>query len=221
MRLLLFVAALTIPAAAQSVDPSLASTIAQIRAIDNHAHPVRNDIADREMDALPVDNMEPQSDPYRLRPEAGLGKEARRALFGSATKANMKTRYGDSYPAWVLDRCGIETMLANRVALGGGIHSPRFLWVPFADALLFPLNNSHLAERNSDVRVFFADEAALLKRYLRERGLSAPPASFDEYLEKVVTATLEQQRRSGAIAEKFEAAYLRPLNFADASKDDA
>jgi len=28
----------------------------------------------------------------------------------------------------------IETMLANRIAMGPGVAPPRFLWVPFEDA---------------------------------------------------------------------------------------
>src|ERR1035438_1055009 len=50
------------------VDPQLAAAIAGIKAIDNHAHPVLTAPGDREFDALPVDNMEPQSDPVAMRP---------------------------------------------------------------------------------------------------------------------------------------------------------
>src|SRR5450755_1214394 len=53
------------------VDPDLASEIARIKAIDNHAHPVRvmpKGQQDRFFDALPEDNMEPASDPLALRP---------------------------------------------------------------------------------------------------------------------------------------------------------
>ncbi len=37
----------------------------------------------------------------------------------------------------------------------------------------------------------------------------------------VVTATLEQHKKSGAVAEKFEAAYLRSLDFGDPSRAEA
>src|SRR5689334_1103226 len=57
-----------------TVDPELESEINRIPAIDNHAHPVRVAAAgeqpDRLFDALPVDNMEPQSDPVNFRPGA-------------------------------------------------------------------------------------------------------------------------------------------------------
>jgi hypothetical protein len=65
--------------------PDLAAEIDRIKAIDNHAHPVRMVLSgppDREFDALPVDNMEPSSDPLNLRPTAPTVVEAWRALFG-------------------------------------------------------------------------------------------------------------------------------------------
>src|SRR6185295_10663698 len=43
----------------------------------------------------------------------------------------------------------------------------------------------------------------------------------DGYLSRVVTPTLERMKREGAVAIKYEAAYLRPLSFDGASKADA
>jgi hypothetical protein len=210
--------------------PGIAADIARIRAIDNHAHPVSvagPEGPDREFDALPVDNMEPASDPVYLRPGAPGILESWQALFGYTygdlrpeharqlppLKRHAMEREGDGYPAWVLDRMGVETMLANRVGMGRGIRPPRFRWVPYADALLFPLDNTQLAARNSDRKAFFADEDLLLRRYLKDAGLTGPPASLDEYLAGVVTPTLERHKQGGALAEKFEAAYLRSLDF--------
>jgi predicted TIM-barrel fold metal-dependent hydrolase len=104
-------------------------------------------------------------------------------------------------------------MLANRVEMGPGIQPPRFRWVPYADALIFPLDTAQLAARNSDRKAFFALETKLLQRYLAESGQQAPPATLAEYLSRVVTPTLERHRQGGAVAEKFEAAYLRSLAF--------
>jgi predicted TIM-barrel fold metal-dependent hydrolase len=56
---------------------------------------------------------------------------------------------------------------------------------------------------------------------LKECGYSKPPASFDEYLQKVVDATLERHKRGGAVAVKFEAAYLRSLDFDDVPRAEA
>ncbi|HLY19666.1 MAG TPA: hypothetical protein VKR61_20710, partial [Bryobacteraceae bacterium] len=109
--------------------------IARIRAVDNHAHPVRvtgPGEEDREFDALPVDNMEPASDPVYLRPGAPGLAEAARMLFPSRAKQPAIQDKGDGYPAWVLDRMGVEVMLANRVQMGRGIQPPRFRWVPYA-----------------------------------------------------------------------------------------
>jgi len=86
---------------------------------------------------------------------------------------------------------------------------------------MYPLNNASLAAKNSDRKSFFADEERLLKRYLKECGLSTPPATLDLYLQKVVTPTLERHKRGGAVAVKFEAAYLRPLEFSDVPRSEA
>jgi predicted TIM-barrel fold metal-dependent hydrolase len=203
-----------------AIDESLAAEIQGIRAIDNHAHPVRytaaGEPADRGFDALPVDSMEPQSDPVNLRPSAPAIAEASLALFGrdfkNAKQRLIDQRRGD-YPAWVLDQMGVDIMLANRVSMGPSIQSPRFRWVPYADALLFPLDNSALAAQNPDRKAFFALEDQLRGKYLGDAGLQSLPAGFDEYLSRVVTATLEKQKQGGAVAEKFEAAYLRTLGF--------
>src|SRR5665811_1900065 len=113
-----------------SVDPQLAREIANIKAIDNHAHPVLAAPGDREFDALPVDNMEPPSDPVAMRPGAF------KTPFTAESKAAAKREHGDQYPAWVLDQMGVDIMLANRVAMGTSVEPPRFRWVPYADALI-------------------------------------------------------------------------------------
>jgi uncharacterized protein len=211
------------------IDSQLADEIAKIKAIDNHAHPVRptwgND-KDTDYDALPVESMDPYTEPVRTREGSGLALEASRALFGpsndyKARRRQLMEEKREGYANWVLDQLGIETMLANRVAMGPGLAAPRFLWVPFEDALMYPLNNASLAAKNSDRKSFFADEDKLLKRYLKESGLADPPETLDLYLQKVVTPTLERHKRGGAVAIKFEVAYLRPLDFADVPRSEA
>jgi uncharacterized protein len=219
-----------LPLAAQlPIDSQLASEIAKIKAIDNHAHPVRptwGSDKDTDYDALPVESMDPYTEPVRTRDGSGVALEASRALFGQspdykARRRQLMEQMREGYADWVLDQLGIETMLANRVSMGPGLAAPRFLWVPFEDALMYPLNNASLAARNSDRKSFFADEDRLLKRYLKECGLSAPPETLDLYLQKVVTPTLERHKRGGAVAVKFEAAYLRSLDFADVPRAEA
>jgi predicted TIM-barrel fold metal-dependent hydrolase len=128
-------------------------------------------------------------------------------------KKRVRQQQGDSFPNWVLDQIGIETEFSNRVAMGRGLQAPRFRWVPFDDALLFPLNNSSVANETPDRKFFYSREEMLLKRYLKDQNLSAVPTTLQEFTSKVITPTLESQKRSGAVAIKFEAAYLRSLDF--------
>jgi uncharacterized protein len=229
MRIAIILLAACHLAAQLPIDPGIASEIAKIKAIDNHAHPVRptwgND-KDSDYDALPVETMDPYTEPVRTRDGSRLALEASRALFGQASdyKARRKQlmeEKREGYANWVLDQLGIDMMLANRVSMGPGLAAPRFLWVPFEDALMYPLNNAGLAAKNSDRKSFFEDEDRLLKRYLKECGLAELPATLDLYLQKVVTPTLERHKRGGAVAVKFEAAYLRPLDFADVPREEA
>lgn len=217
-------------ARAQAPDPRLLAAIRGIRAIDNHSHPpalVTPGERDDEFDALPCDPLEPTQPALSSRPDNPRFLAAWKALFGYpyndadsnhlrvllAAKQRVKAAQGDRYPAWVLDKLGVETELANRVAIGRGLGAPRFRWVPFVDALLFPLDNSALAAYTPDRKIFFAREDALLARYMSALGVSRRPATLDAYLTQVVTPTLERLERDGAVAIKYEAAYLRPLDF--------
>ena len=220
-------------AATLGIDPDIAQTLDSIQAIDNHAHPVLApplDATEREFDALPVESLEASSDPPALRPDFPLLGEAWKALYGFDTpppldaaglrrlndaRTRVKNDHGEQYPAWVLDQAKTATMLANRVAMGRGVQPPRFLWVPYVDALLFPLDNSGLAAASPDRKAFFALEDKLRHRYLTPAGIAAPPPTLDAYLATVVTPTLERQKAGGAVAEKFEVAYLRSFDFSD------
>jgi len=222
-----------------SIDPQIAQTIAQTKAIDNHAHPVLappDFDKDRDFDALPVDNMEPESVAVALRPDFPPLADAWKALFGfdgtppldanqlaalNQARARVRQQQAENYSNWVLDQANIETMLANRVSMGRGVQPPRFRWVPYADALLFPLDNSGLAQQSPDRKAFFADENNVRARYLQALGLASPPGKLADYLARVVTPTLERERAGGAVAEKFEMAYLRSFDVSDPSRDDA
>ena len=222
----------------QAPDPALMAEIHKIRAIDNHSHPPRVVGAgerDDEFDALPCDPLEPTVPNTMTRPENPQYLAAWKALWGyqytdkskahiddlMATKKRIRDEQGNHYPAWVLDHLGIETELANRVAMGRGLEAPRFRWVPFDDALLFPLDNAALANETPDRKFFFSRENLLLERYRRELGVSALPSTLAEYLARVVTPELERQKQTGAVAVKFEAAYLRSLDFEPSPERDA
>src|SRR5580704_7978455 len=106
------------------IDAGLASEIARIKAIDNHAHPVRpvaaGEAPDTDYDALPVEHLEPASDPVRTRSGSRELAEAQGAL----------TRGSRATPVALLDQLRIDVMLANRVSMGPGLPAGRFLWVP-------------------------------------------------------------------------------------------
>ena len=223
---------------AQTADPQLLSEINKIKAIDNHSHPpklVSPGEKDDDFDALPCDPLEPSEPTTISRPENPQYLAAWKALYNypyndrspehvrelMATKQKVMQEQGDNFPNWVLDKLGIETELANRVALGRGLQPPRFRWVPFDDALMYPLENSALASESPDRKFFFQRESMLLHRYLKEIGGTALPATLPEYVARVITPVLEQQKKNGAVAIKFEAAYLRSLDFGPAEPIEA
>ena len=232
LLLVVFFVAFANALAQTQADEQLSAAIAKIKAIDNHAHPLRYVAAgekpDDEFDALPLDALGLFPLPVRLHPDNKEYLGAWRDLYGykhddltqvrelMETKQRVAREQGDKFPAWALDQLGIETMFANRVAMGRGLAAPRFRWVAFDDAFIFPLSNDAAERSNPDYRALYPHEELLLKRYLANVGLRALPATLDVYLAKVVTATLESQKREGAIAVKFEAAYLRKLDFDEA-----
>ncbi|MGH9596048.1 MAG: amidohydrolase family protein [Edaphobacter sp.] len=226
-------------AQAQSIDPTLAATIATIPAIDNHAHPLLSPPAyatDRNFDALPVDTMDPYTDPAGMRPNLPALHNAWQAIFNfngnppldddalkqlDAAREATRKQQGEHYATYILDKANIGTELANRVAMGTGVQPPRFRWVPYADALLFPLDNSGLAAATPDRAQFFPLEDKLRAKYLQQANLKNLPPTLDLYLSKLVTPILEQQKSQGAVAEKFEIAYLRSFGFDDVPRAEA
>jgi hypothetical protein len=110
-------------------------------------------------------------------------------------------------------------MFANRVAMGRGLDAPRFRWVPFDDALMSPLDPAFVAD-TPDKKVFYGQEAKILKTYMSAAGVASLPATISDYVDKVIKPTLAAQRKAGAPAIKFEAAYLRLLNFGRPSATD-
>lgn len=211
-------------------DPHLMQEISRIPAIDDHTHIpkiVPPGEKDDDYDALPCAPLEPTADPTMARPGNPLFLQAWKALYGYqhsdktpehvrellSARERVRREQGHNFPAWVLDKLNIRYMLANRIAMGPGLAAPRFLWVPYDDALLLPLNNQALASENPDRRFFYGREEMLLRGYVKDSGLDAVPATLNEYVSRVVAPTLEREKKKGAVAIKFEAAYLRTLNF--------
>lgn len=223
-----------------AADAALLAEINRVRAIDNHAHVMsvagEGGKEDEEFDAIACGKLEFISPPpVRLRPDNPIYAGAWRELYGyrhgeSMTgphvrelleaKARVKREQCAAYPAWVLDKLNIETMLANRVAPARGLDAPRFRWVSYGDPLMLPLDTRSLRV-NPDRKFFYEQEELLLKRDLTALKLDRLPATLEQYLSRVVGPALERRKRDGAVAVKFVAAYLRPLDFADVPRTEA
>jgi len=228
------------PASAQTpIDSALYRYIRQIRAIDNHTHPLRptrpDEPADTDFDALPVGDLPPYSFPARLTADNPEFISAWKELFGYPhddrsdahvaelleLKAKARAAHGAGYAAWVLDQLNTDIALANRLSVGPGLDRSRFRWVPFADPLLFPFDSKHLAAVTPDREDLVPRESVHYRRYLREQGLTAAPATLDGYLDQLVKPTLARWKDGGAVAIKYEIAYLRTIAFADVPKSRA
>ena len=191
-------------------DPALVTAIAAIKAIDNHAHPLRalkEGERDTEWGELSYHTLETAATdagaqmplvPFRLRPKSPEFIAAWQALYGVSprpaqkdflhevvqAKRRIMREQGDNYPAWVLDKIGIETMLANRVAMDKSLPVPRFRWVPYVDALMFPLSNEEARKARPDLATSYGALERLLKTHLTDLGLSRLPPTLEEYLSR-------------------------------------
>jgi len=206
---------LVAPAAA-AIYQRLLPQIERIRIFDHHAHP--GFAGDEEVDPAPVP---PSAAPLRLRPEHPDWAAATRALFGLTSKTQLrKANPGPKYFNAILDRLGIEISVANRITMSADFDPARFKWVFYIDPVLFPFDNSALAARNPDQAAFMPNQTKLVRRFERQAGLSAPPPALADYL-AFVSRVLEDHKRRGAIAAKFEVAYFRSFVFDDPPRDAA
>jgi predicted TIM-barrel fold metal-dependent hydrolase len=225
----ILLAALLSACSAPPAGTPLKTAIDGIRAIDNHTHVVAPDIEhDSGYDALPCDSLPPATG----RPPANtrFGPDAQaawKALYGfsadsdspdnirqwQAQQRAVRQKLGAGYFDWVLDQAGFDSVLANRVTMAPQLDAPRFRWVPYDDALLFPLDNSVGKADSPDRKVLYEAEERLLKSYIAAAGVTSLPATLDDYLDTILGATLQSQKKNGAVAIKFEAAYLRALDF--------
>ncbi len=217
-----------------TADPVLTAEINKIKVIDHHAHPlaaVNENEKDTGWDELSLGStgetqIERALIPYRLSPASPELINVWRALWGYAhntinkeqaielveAKKRIMREQGDKYPAWVLDKIGVDTMFANRRAMGRGLAAPRFQLVTYADMLMFPLDNKRARKENPDHNRYYASIDLLLRQSLKDVHAARMPLTLDRYLTDVVTPVLEKHKRDGAIAVKFLTAYLRPLN---------
>jgi predicted TIM-barrel fold metal-dependent hydrolase len=229
------VAALTTgKATAQApIDSALARYITSIRAIDSHAHPMRpvaaGAPADTDFDALPLDGIPAFDLPARLKADDPIWRLAQNALYRIAptitgpgyhtalkgAAEDARRNRGQKFPEWALDQAGIDVMMANRITMGPGLAPTRFRWVAFVDPLLLPIDTKGEAARTPDTRPLYPREAKLLQRFLNDLSVKSLPPTLDDYVKTVVNPTLAKMRAGSAVGIKFEAAYLRPLDFDD------
>lgn len=196
--------------------------IRQIKIFDNHAHPGYAD--DPDVDAMAAT---PGSTPLRLRADNPELVAAARSLFGYPyadfapehqrwliEKTARLKQTGRQYFDHILDQLRIETSIANRVAMASYLDPARFRWVFFVDCFFFPFDNHAIASRNPDEQIYIPLQEKLLHRYMAQARLAALPDNLAGYL-AFITKVLEEDRHSGAVGIKFEAAYFRSLYFTD------
>jgi hypothetical protein len=202
----------------------LLTQIDKIPIIDNHSHPGKPDDPDVDAMALPPN----EAVTLRLRPSNPELVDADKSLFAypyndfspeherwlASKKAALQKQWGDKYFDHILDKVGIQYVVANRVAMPKYLDPARFRWVFFVDSFMFPFNNSHYEARNPDEGVYIPMQEKVLHRYMKQAGISGLPATLAGY-EAFMRRILEQNKQAGALGEKFEAAYFRSLHFSD------
>ena len=213
----------------QQIYQRLLPQIEKIPIFDHHAHPGFFDDPDVDAMAAP-----PGSAALRERdsnPELVAGAKA---LFGYPyddlspehakwliqKKAELKKAQGRAYFSNILDKLNIERGVANRAMMADYLDPKRFPWVFFADAFMWPFDNQQQRSRNPDQEVYIPLQQKMLQRWMQQEGVSKLPPDFSGYLE-FVNRTLEDNKKKGGIAMKFEVAYFRSMKFSDPTREQA
>ena len=236
--LILFLSSLAFPQARPYPGPDLPQlyqhylgVVNNIPAFDHHAHPGFADDADVDAMAAP-----PGSAALRERDTNPELIAAAKALWGYPyadfspehakwliqKKAEMKKQYpGTAYFNMLLDKMNFDKGVANRAMMAGYLDAKRFPWVFFADAFMWPFDNTQQTNRNIDQKVYIPLQEKMLKRWMQQEKVNALPASFADYLKFITQVLEDNQKNKGGIAMKFEVAYFRPLHFNDPPRDQA
>ncbi len=215
----------------QQIYQRLLPQIEKIPAFDHHAHPGFADDPDVDAMAAPPD----ASAALRTRDDNPELIAAAKALFGYpyddlspehakwliAKKAELKKQYSNTaYFNMILDKINTESSVANRAMMPDYLDPKRFPWVFFADSFMWPFNNQRETARNPDEGVFIPLQEKMLHRWMQQENVSKLPAKFSDYLEFIVRV-LDDNRKKGGIAMKFEVAYFRPMTFSDPTRQQA
>ncbi|HEY1271852.1 MAG TPA: amidohydrolase family protein [Terriglobales bacterium] len=215
----------------QQIYDRLLPQIEKIRAFDHHAHPGFAEDSDVDAMAAP-----PGSVPFRERDSNPELIAASKALFGYPfddlapehakwlvqKKAELRKQYpGTAYFSMILDKLNFERSVANRAMMADYLDPKRFPWVFFADAFMWPFDNSQQRARNADEEVYIPLQEKMLHRWMQQENVTRFPSSLADYL-SFVTRTLEDnQKNKGGIAMKFEVAYFRTTRFSDPPREQA
>src|SRR5437764_4408503 len=213
----------------QQIYLRLLPQIEKIPAFDHHAHPGFFDDPDVDAMAAP-----PGSAALRERDSNPELVSAAKALFGYPyedlspeharwlvqKKAELKKAQGTAYFSNILDQLNIEGSVANRAMMADYLDPKRFSWVFFADAFMWPFDNSQQRSRNPDEEVYIPLQEKMLHRWIEQEGVSKLPPDFASYL-SFVSRTLEDNQKKGGIAMKFEVAYFRSTRFGDPPREEA
>lgn len=211
------------------VDPAVAAAIASIRVIDNHSHddpasPERgkNWRVDDPLGTTDYPEVTPlqRNNPDWIRAWEGLYDyrysdlkiEHVRPLL--QTKLATMHKMGEAWPAWVLDKAGVDIAFVNAPHLGAGQQNSRFRCVPFADPMLWPF-------LGTKSRMKYPGGATSIAQLMEEANISTLPPTLEAYETDVIQATLQRWKKSGAPAVKFLAAYVRGLDFVPVDRDTA
>jgi uncharacterized protein len=203
--------------------------IEKIPIFDHHAHPGFADDPDVDAMASP-----PGSAARRTRDTNPELVAASKALFGYPyndlspehakwliqRKAELKKAQGTAYFSNLLDKLNIEQGVANRAMMPDYLDPKRFTWVFFADSFLWPFDNQRERSRNRDEEVYIPLQEKMLHRWMQQENVDKLPPDLAGYL-AFVSRVLEDNRKKGGIAMKFEVAYFRPTKFADPTREQA
>ncbi len=215
----------------QQIYERLLPQIETIPAFDHHAHPGFADDPDIDAMASAPDT----SLPLRTRDDNPELIAAAKALFGYPfsdlspehskwlvhKKAELRKQYpGSAYFDMILDKLNTESSVANRAMMADYLDSKRFAWVFFSDSFMWPFNNGRESARNPDEGVYIPLQEKMLHRWMQQENITKLPANLSDYL-KFISQTLEDNKKKGGIAQKFEVAYFRPATFGDPTREEA
>ena len=203
--------------------------IEKIPMFDHHAHPGFPDDPDVDAMAAP-----PGAAALRERETNPELIAAAKALFGYPyddlspehakwlvqKKADLKRTDGREYFSHILDKLNIEQGVANRAMMADYLDPKRFVWVFFMDSVMWPFNNQQETARNPDQQVYIPLQEKMLHRWMQQEGVTKFPSDLSGYLQ-FVTRALEDNKKKGGIAMKFEVAYFRTTHFSDPPQSEA